>query len=116
MVATPRLSTATPERSVADHRGRSDRETVDVFQKQTTIVLHQNLRRPRPTMAVGIIATLTLTAVLANTVPWLIVLLVYVTRLRSRKSDQRARLASDLGISTLTLKDRKVVGFFHPFW
>ena len=67
-------------------------------------------------MAVGIIATLTLTAVLANTVPWLIVLLVYVTRLRSRKSDQRARLASDLGISTLTLKDRKVVGFFHPFW
>ena len=37
-------------------------------------------------------------------------------RLRSRKSGQPTQLTRDLGISTLALKDRKVVGFFHPFW
>ena len=67
-------------------------------------------------MVFGAIAMLALTAVLANALAWPLFLLVYVTQLRSRKSDQRAQLARDLGISTLALKDRKVVGFFHPFW
>ena len=67
-------------------------------------------------MAVGIVVALALTAVLANALVWPLVLLVYVARLRSRKSAQRVQLARDLGISTLALKDRKVVGFFHPFW
>jgi len=67
-------------------------------------------------MIFGAIIILTLTAALANALVWSLSLLVYVTQLRSRKSDQRAKLARDLGISTLALKDRKVVGFFHPFW
>ena len=67
-------------------------------------------------MAVGTLIALALTALLTNTLAWPIVLFVYVTRLRSRKSDQRAQLAHDLGISTFTLKSRKVAGFFHPFW
>ena len=67
-------------------------------------------------MAVAIVVALALAAVLANALAWPLVLLVYVARLRSRKSAQRVQLARDLGISTLALKDRKVVGFFHPFW
>ena len=67
-------------------------------------------------MVVGVIAPFLLSAVLANALAWPLTLLVYVARLRSRKSDQRAQLARDLGISTVTLKNRKVVGFFHPFW
>jgi len=67
-------------------------------------------------MVVGTLIALALTALLANALAWPTVLLVYVTRLRSRKSDQRAQLAHNLGISTLTLKSRKVVGYFHPFW
>lgn len=67
-------------------------------------------------MPLGIIVVLALTAALANAFAWPLVLLVYVTQLRSRKPGQRAQLAHDLGISTLSLKDKKVVGFFHPFW
>ena len=59
---------------------------------------------------------LALTAVLANVLAWPLALLIYVTQLRSRKLAQRAQLAHDLGLSTLNLKDKKVVGFFHPFW
>ena len=67
-------------------------------------------------MPFRIIVALTLTAVLTNVFSWPLVLFIYVTQLRSRKPRQRAQLARDLGISTLTLKEKKVVGFFHPFW
>jgi len=67
-------------------------------------------------MVDGIAIVLALTAVLANALAWPLVMLVYVARLRSRKSDQRAQLARDLGTSTFTLKNKKVIGFFHPFW
>jgi hypothetical protein len=67
-------------------------------------------------MPVGIIVAVALTAALANAFAWSLVLLVYVTQLRSRKHAQRAQLARHLGISTLTLKNRKFLGFFHPFW
>lgn len=83
--------------------------SVDVFRKQTAIVLHSSRRR-RPTMTVWIVVPLVLA--LANA----LILLVYIAQLRSRKLGQRALLARDLGISALALKDRKVVGFFHPFW
>lgn len=63
-------------------------------------------------MTVGIVVSLAFTVALANT----LVLLIYVVQLRSRKSGQRALLARDLGVSALALKDKKVVGFFHPFW
>lgn len=84
--------------------------SVDVFRKQTAIVLHSSRRRRRPTMTVWIVVPLVLA--LANA----LILLVYIAQLRSRKLGQRALLARDLGISALALKDRKVVGFFHPFW
>ena len=64
----------------------------------------------------GIVVALALTAALANALAWPLVLLIYVTQLRSRKLTQRTQLAHDLGLSTLNLKDKKVVGFFHPFW
>jgi len=67
-------------------------------------------------MTAGIIVPLVLSATLASTLAWLLTLLVYVTQLRSKKSGQRAQLARDLGISAPALKDKKVVGFFHPFW
>ena len=67
-------------------------------------------------MTVGFIVPFALAALLANALAWPLVILIYVTQLRSRKSDQRARLARELEISVVTLKDRKVVGFFHPFW
>jgi len=67
-------------------------------------------------MIVGTTTAPALTVVLAIAFAWPLVLFVYVTQLRSRKSDQRVQLAHDLGIPTLVLKDRKVVGFFHPFW
>ena len=61
-------------------------------------------------MTVWIVVPLILA--LANT----LIVLVYIAQLRSRKSGQQAQLARDLEISTLALKDRKVIGFFHPFW
>ena len=67
-------------------------------------------------MAVGIIAVLAFNVAIASALVWPLILLVYVTQLRSRKPGQRVQLARDLGISSLALKDRKVVGFFHPFW
>jgi hypothetical protein len=67
-------------------------------------------------MLIKMVVALALSAALANAFAWPLLLLVYVTQLRSRKSDQRARLARELEISVVTLKDRKVVGFFHPFW
>jgi hypothetical protein len=75
-------------------------------------------RRHRPTMLIPlmIIIALALTAALASVFAWPLVLLLYVTQLRSRKPRQRAQLARDLGISALALKDKNVVGFFHPFW
>jgi len=72
--------------------------------------------RRRPTAVFGIVVAFALAVVLANAPAWLPVLLVYVMRLRSRKSDQRAQLALHLGISTGALEDKKVVGFFHPSW
>ena len=67
-------------------------------------------------MLIKMVVALALSAALANAFAWPLLLLVYVTQLRSRKSDQRARLARELEISVVTLKDRKVLGFFHPFW
>ena len=84
-----------------------------MFRKRATIVRHL---KPTTTMVVGKIVTFAFTALLANALAWPLILLIYVTQLRSRKSGQRAQLARDLGISALTLKDRKSVGFFHPFW
>lgn len=67
-------------------------------------------------MTIGIILLFALIAALSNALAWSLILLLYITQLRSRTSSQRTRLARDLGISALALEDRKVVGFFHPFW
>ena len=93
------------------------RKRVTVTNGQTLPKVTKSPTRRRP-MAIGIVVAFTLTAVLANALAWPLVLLVYVARLRSRKSGQPAQLARDLGISisTLALKDRKRLGFFHPFW
>ena len=73
-------------------------------------------RPRRPTMIIEIIVSLVLAAALASALAWSLIVLLYIAQLRSRASGQRTRLARDLGISTFTLKNRKVVGFFHPFW
>jgi len=64
----------------------------------------------------GIVVALVLAVVLVNALAWLLVLLVYIAQLRWRKPGQRAQLAHLLGIPIPDLKQRKVVGFFHPYW
>jgi len=63
-----------------------------------------------PAVVVGIVVALILTAVLVSAPTWLPVLFLYVTRLRSRKADQRAQLARNLGINTLDRNKKRLLG------
>ena len=104
------------EGPTTDQRGRSGPESVVKTCSENKPQSSTSRRPRRPKMVIAIIVLFVLTAVLANALAWPLLFLLYVTQLRSRVSGQRTQLARDLGISALALKDRKVVGFFHPFW